>query len=198
MMKIQKLELPSGYVKCKYLESNGTQNINIAFDETLLIDFSIKIQPALSSPSWSSFFEIKYVDSAIFSMVRRAYPANIYIPTDDTSNYSIVGSGGIFDDNTILTISYKNKHIFINDALDLAWSKGYEKQIDSLSLFGSTNCKIFEYNLQSDSPIIKLLPCLDMINRPCMYDTVSQQAFYNLGTGEFGYELLDGTYVAPV
>lgn len=31
-----------------------------------------------------------------------------------------------------------------------------------------------------------------------MYDTISKQPFYNAGGGEFGYELMDGTYVAPI
>lgn len=33
--------------------------------------------------------------------------------------------------------------------------------------------------------IRNMLPCKDKENKPCMYDTVSQQAFYNAGTGEF-------------
>lgn len=46
--------------------------------------------------------------------------------------------------------------------------------------------------------IRNFLPALDPTGKPCMYDTVTQQPFYNLDTGEFGYELLNGTYVAPV
>lgn len=33
--------------------------------------------------------------------------------------------------------------------------------------------------------IRNMLPCKDKENKPCMYDTVSQQAFYNAGTGKF-------------
>ena len=45
---------------------------------------------------------------------------------------------------------------------------------------------------------INLIPALDKNGTPCMYDTVSKQPFYNKGSGKFGYELTDGTYVAPV
>lgn len=38
--------------------------------------------------------------------------------------------------------------------------------------------------------VSEMLPCLDKNNRPCMYDTVRQQPFYNLGTGEFSYALI--------
>lgn len=35
--------------------------------------------------------------------------------------------------------------------------------------------------------IRNMLPCKDKENKPYMYDTVSQQAFYNAGTGEFTF-----------
>ena len=37
----------------------------------------------------------------------------------------------------------------------------------------------------NDKLVLNLIPCLDSNNRPCMYDTVSGQTFYNQGTGEF-------------
>lgn len=43
-----------------------------------------------------------------------------------------------------------------------------------------------------------LIPALDPAGKPGMYDTITQQPFYKSGVGEFGYELLDGTYVAPI
>lgn len=34
-------------------------------------------------------------------------------------------------------------------------------------------------------------------NKPCMVDMVNRIAYFNQGTGEFGYEKMDGTVVAP-
>lgn len=42
------------------------------------------------------------------------------------------------------------------------------------------------------------VPALDTNGKPAMFDKVSKTFFYNLGAGEFGYETMDGTYVAPV
>lgn len=44
----------------------------------------------------------------------------------------------------------------------------------------------------------KMVPALDTNGKPCMYDTIAKQPIYNAGDGEFGYELMDGTYVAPI
>ena len=43
------------------------------------------------------------------------------------------------------------------------------------------------YSLIKENDIIiqNLIPAIDSNGNPCMYDTVSQQTFYNQGTGEF-------------
>ena len=46
--------------------------------------------------------------------------------------------------------------------------------------------------------IQEFIPALDESGVPCMYDTITATPFYNNGSGTFGYELMDGTYVAPV
>ena len=45
-----------------------------------------------------------------------------------------------------------------------------------------------------------LKPALDTNNVPCLVDinSTNKTVYYNLGTGEFGYEKLDGTKVNPV
>ena len=40
---------------------------------------------------------------------------------------------------------------------------------------------------KNNSLVLNLLSALDPNGRPCMYDTVSGQPFYNAGTGEFLY-----------
>lgn len=46
------------------------------------------------------------------------------------------------------------------------------------------------YHLISDK--FSLIPVLDFNNKPCLYDEVSEQFFYNQGTGEFTWGELDG------
>ncbi|MGN0382785.1 MAG: hypothetical protein ACI4DS_00835 [Eubacterium sp.] len=55
--------------------------------------------------------------------------------------------------------------------------------------------KIYRFYVEGQ---IDLVPSLDRAGVPCMYDTISKTTFYNSGIGTFGYETMDGTYVAPV
>lgn len=50
--------------------------------------------------------------------------------------------------------------------------------------------KIYYFQMyQSNQLTLDLIPVLDQNNVPCMYDKVSDQFFYNQGTGTFGYEI---------
>lgn len=55
--------------------------------------------------------------------------------------------------------------------------------------------KIYRFYVEGQ---IDLVPSLDRAGIPCMYDTISKTTFYNSGIGTFGYETMDGIYVAPV
>ena len=52
--------------------------------------------------------------------------------------------------------------------------------------------------IDSEVTIQEFIPALDESGVPCMYDTITATPFYNNGRGTFGYELMNGTYVAPV
>ena len=43
------------------------------------------------------------------------------------------------------------------------------------------------YNNKTNEKTGDFIPCLDRNEKPCLYDMVSRQAFYNSGTGEFLY-----------
>jgi hypothetical protein len=53
---------------------------------------------------------------------------------------------------------------------------------------GSFIGKLFEFSCtNSGEEVFNFIPALDTNKRPCLYDTVSKQPFYNAGTGEFLY-----------
>ena len=76
-------------------------------------------------------------------------------------------------------------------------TKNISSKTNSLYLFAynnkgnagqKSNCRLGIVKFTKNGDIIKeLVPALDSSGRPCMYDTVSKQAFYNQGTGEFLY-----------
>ena len=99
----------------------------------------------------------------------------------------------LYVDNVLIANNLKND--FINES-------SYNLTIFCLhnvnaTWFGRMKCKYFAISENGNS-VHNLIPVLDQSGRPCMYDTITQQPFYNLKAGEFGYELLDGTYVAPI
>ena len=56
-------------------------------------------------------------------------------------------------------------------------------------IFGAKS-KISYFKLyHSDQLALDLIPVLDQNNIPCMYDKISDQFFYNQGSGTFGYEI---------
>lgn len=61
----------------------------------------------------------------------------------------------------------------------------------NLNLNGGNYCasaKVWSYKHRRNGVLIRdIIPVLDMNDTPCMYDKVSEELFYNQGTGEFIY-----------
>lgn len=98
----------------------------------------------------------------------------------------------------ILIIKSPTKFQIDDKEKDIVNGKTYNKW--NLTIFTTNRNKVpqvdpvFEQNYRlyrfwiedaTGNYIRNMLPCKDTENKPCMYDTVSQQAFYNAGTGEF-------------
>jgi hypothetical protein len=52
--------------------------------------------------------------------------------------------------------------------------------------------RIYSFKANYDGiPAADYIPCLDPNNKPCMFDIITQQPFYNQGTGEdFTYGII--------
>ena len=104
--------------------------------------------------------------------------------------------------------------LFIVDGFETttpAWTN-YERPGVSITLFGfatqwknnpvfllTGEQKIYYHRVIDDGVTIQeFIPALDESGVPCMYDIITATPFYNNGRGTFGYELMNGTYVAPV
>ena len=98
----------------------------------------------------------------------------------------------------MLIIKSPTKFQVDDKELDIVNGKTYNKW--NLTIFTTNRNKVpqvapvFEQNYRlyrfwiedaNGNYIRNMLPCKDKENKPCMYDTVSQQAFYNAGTGKF-------------
>ena len=66
----------------------------------------------------------------------------------------------------------------------------------TLSSGGKVKLKKWKWYDGSGNLVQDLIPVLDENGEPCMYDKVTQGFFYNIGSGQFGYEL-NGNIVEP-
>lgn len=196
-------ELPSGYKRCKRLVFSGTQYIHT--------DYHPNVGDSISL----TFVRRNYISfEAVFS-AGNADPQLVLLLSDfdDSGNvaYFKYFSSGYATDIKAKII---NEKIIVSISTNGLLNYGgyrYSDEINKTKGKVNTNLYIgrranntsgFSGDLITfsinENASMNLIPALDKSGRPCAYDTVTRKAFYNAGSGEFGYELEDGTYVAPI
>ena len=184
--------LPEGYTRCEYLESTGTQYI-----DTGIVGKSNHIY----------FFEINLTENdnnikGIFGARNKSNYGNCialwllreYIRAD----FGIE----IYAKNVLNDYSGYHKYKFNKNIVQVD-ENNYEFQYHDFNTKGNILLFTCNNDMVADSRKIKakwknykrfnenneiiqdFIPCLDNNNKPCMYDTVTGQTFYNQGTGEF-------------
>ena len=61
-----------------------------------------------------------------------------------------------------------------------------------------SSCAIYYFRAEKTDQEIDLIPVIDLSGRPCFFDKIKDTLIYNSGTGEFGWEELDGRVVQPI
>lgn len=187
--KIMNGELPSGYKRCEYLESTGTQWIDTGIvpvygDEVNMIVQRMVIDASLfyagqknnfcilcnNTDCYTKYFQKDYTSAISFS--------NDYFGVDGLYHNVIFNYAGVaIDGLNVCGITDHKSTVNTNLILFRTYSQ-----------FGKIRMKSFKL-IRSGENMLNLIPALDQSGRPCMYDTVTKQPFYNLGTGEFLYEI---------
>ncbi len=183
--------LPRGYKRVSYLESTGTQGINtgitIADIETIELRFSIVKRVAGSG---NGIFGVNGIGSDFRLSVNaentlRLYygetvslKTNITYPTDFMTLK--IGKGLTVIDNE--EIQYKAVANTAKHSLYLFnWGSGGDS--------GNYSAIKLDYVKINNGETADLVACLDDNGKPCMYDFVSKQTFYNVSKGEFNYAI---------
>lgn len=194
--------LPSGYIELEYLESTGAQYIDTGIvpdNLTGLWELSskrVKSEDYVSSGARSNLTRFYGYCAARGSEVSYGR-GNYYY-----SGYSIAN----WDDYCDYKHNYRNsREITANNhvlASNIITISGITSNIIMFgySLNTTTNVtkcrsRIKYLKLTQDKKLVRnFIPALSPTGRPCMFDTVTQQPFYNKGTGEFlyGYKLPKG------
>lgn len=200
--------LPGGYIQCEYLSSNGKQYIRTDYRITIRTGFELDY--ALTTNA---------LESSMYMMAGRINGGSIYgfggskSLTTTTALWTSANSVGLTlletrttDRHNIRNLEYgayvDGKYIGMQNRDDPKGetvfifaggtsSEGKMNIIDGMRCFGA---KLYE----GANVTMSFVPALDDTGKPCLYDLISRRPFYNAGTGEFGYKLMDGTYVAPI
>lgn len=189
--------LPVGYIECEYLESNAKQYIDTLIVPNDTFQFAITFK--LVSNLYCFLFGNGPETTGLFP-VGRDYEIGLYYGNIVYNRPQIIP-------NEVNTIEVKDHIAYTNGVEGEHLTQPFTSSRYTIYLFAQRNynaaqrhctAQIYSFSCGNGADEIVLIPALDPNGRPCMFDTISQTPFYNLGTGEFGYMTKSGVYVAPI
>lgn len=201
--------IPAGYTICKYIKASGHQYIKTEVILSLPFIIDITIQYARGTDKNGVF--IGGGDRWGYNYVHMAsngtdIQARSFLPLVENRLLAFTYNSEIV--NIIHKIDNSSAELFTPFRTAISSGEFNLQTKYPMYLFcynrGGNTGEFFEgkmYNCKIDvanKAICNFIPVIDPSGKPCMYDTITQQPFYNQGYGEFGYELMDGTYVAPI
>lgn len=192
-MKILKSKGKPYYCEVEYLESTGTQ----------WIDTGIAFQPIKAVIELCFNEDVKTRQVMGFSS-----EATTYFGKTSGGNFEV--GGGVILNNTVNPYEWKEAKFTHNgsisqnmckltvDGLSITRQSSIANTPSNFCLFNIPNygttlachCKIRSakfYNPDTNELVRNLIPVLDKDLVPCMYDKVSEEYYYNAGTGKFSY-----------
>ena len=198
--------LPAGYTRCVYLQSDDKQYINTGIvpnDET-----GLSIKGELMSINTTEAILAGSIEDTAGCRCTPLYFTNA---TNGQMGYNWNTSSGVIlynrtpDREFYSSLNlYNNRHVYysskhinylntlsktLGNFIQPIWLFTYNSRGSYNSDYGNWQGKIFRAQItQGDTLVRDFVPCLDENKKPCMFDLVSQTPFYNQGTGnDFTY-----------
>ena len=200
MLKKSSGRLPEGYTAVDYLQSSGTQWIEMGVtpNQNTKAVLKIKINKAPdpgagtsligsrtggnSNDQFFTYLDI-YNGTSRFLFRMDSQPKAISWTGLTTDKIYIVTLSGtemkaeLEDGTTVFSQTFSVSDFTSTVTMTLFKSKSFHR-----GFFGRIySCKHYNGN----ELIQDFVPCLDANGKPCMFDLVSQKPFYNAGTGSF-------------
>lgn len=191
--------LPEGYTAVDYLQSSGTQwiEMGVAPNQNTKVVLKIKINKFNGINGFTLIGSRADVNSNDqFTTYLDEYGGTRFLFRMDGQPQAISWKGLTTDKVYIVTLSGTEMKAELEDGTAVfsqTFSVNDFTSTVTMALFRAKNvsgiyfpgriysCK--HYN--GDELIQDFVPCLDAEGVPCMYDLVSQKPFYNKGTGSF-------------
>ena len=188
--------LPAGWTECEYLESTGTQYINTGFAPTLYTS-EIEVDCMSLAPNnrmWGVTESIGGVYSRIAEYFTSVGTIQMFPTTP--GNHSSWGLGHAISNRAVVALS-ANK-VYVDGVLKFTHVGPGAIFTKPMFVLGDNNAgtpalgksRLYRCRIWSSGvPVRDYLPALDGDGVPCLYDAVTQAAFYNAGTGDFLYQI---------
>lgn len=194
--------LPSDYKECEYLESSGTQWIDteyalktdIAKLDIQFMNIANNANKNLCSSSANNAKSFGLYQAANNSMTPyngKAMDASTIPVTGAIVNVTLETLGINKTSTAVINEKSQSKNqttsIISNVSLGLFTKNDSTRSYITERMISARiyYCKLLDNNVL----VRDLVPCLDNKGVPCMFDKVTNQSFYNKGTGQFTYQL---------
>ena len=195
MIGQNKYKLPVGYQRVKYIESTGTQFIDHRRAFGSDYQFSFRFEFTKVNGYYNIFDHVGNVEGRNMLWV---------------DPYGQFESSGIFKYGHVqlkptdikVVFKYNVQYVYIDEMISCKAPCDNNVTISFLRRVTRKNLsfvgRVLGYNaIENGEKVIDIVPVLKEGN-PGLYDVVTGTFFPNIGSGKFGYETLDGIYVAPV
>ena len=200
-------QLPSDFIKLKYLESIGTQYIKTGYVPTNTTGLYIDAQDVGSGDTIPMGLRESSSTDTRFFITRQTSSSNVGYGWGTWTEISTT-RGSVRYDSTLNWLndrkSITNNPLFvtvIKNLSDLSFTPQYDIWMFGINQGGSHAYKfkgrIYRAKISEGTEIVRdFVPALDERKlKPCMYDLINNVAYYNDGEGEFLYNRdFEGTY----
>lgn len=187
--------LPAGWTECEYLESTGTQYINTAYTNTGYTAFNI-VYSRTASVGYGHVIssDARYCLRGSSSDLALAANYNSGSQTPVANPQPAIGAiSSVYMDYDKVSVNASDITITAHTHVPYTQSP--------ICIFGvpvekatmkNVKARVYSCDIIENGDVVRnLIPALDTNSAPCMFDTVTQAAFYNAGTGDFLYQIRD-------
>lgn len=203
-------QLPSDFIKLKYLESTGTQIIKTG------------IIPTNSTGIYVDAYHVKQEGNTVGSVIGlRNTNGDTYFyvgRVQRDTNHAGFGWGAFTTPGGTGNVRYEASLNFLNDRQSIITAPAFAQRVNALGtlaftptkdlyMFGMNNYdgadtlystyRIYRAKISEGTEIVRdWVPAYDIRrDKPCMYDLINNVAYYNDGTDDFDYNKdFEGTY----
>lgn len=179
----------------EYLQSTGTQYINTkikpSVNNVFDIIFSLTDVGVANNPptifgnrtsGLSNLYALQYTNNKFRWAFGNKYP--------DYEDF-------VLNNEYTLNIQTTDSQLIVSGDIEYTFNDGGTYNTNDVYLFAMNNggsvsqyskVKIYKFKITNNNQVIgDFIPVLDLNDVPCMYDKVTKEFFYNLGTGDFLY-----------